>query len=263
MKFPRHWAHARDEKSGITAWGWSDDGATFAQAAARERLARMVQKVAAGGFAALERYAYGERALREPVLEEFAGAAVTRNALGCEVLNTERTMFVDIDLPDASNPGFIGRLFGQKATDPEGEALARIEAWLQRNGDWGFRVYRTRAGLRLMATRASVAPQDGEGVMSALGADPKYVQLCRSQQSYRARLTPKPWRLGVSRPDEWPFENLEIERRFQDWKRDYDEKRKGFATCRFLRSLGKPGGAEPIIALHDTRTQAAMDLPLA
>ena len=263
MKFPRHWAHARDEKSGVTAWGWSDEGTSFAEAAARERLARMVQKVAAGGFAALERYAYGERALREPVLEEFAGSAVTRNALGCEVLNTERTMFVDIDLAEASNPGVIGRLFGQKATNPEAGALARVEAWVQRNPNWGFRVYRTKGGLRLMATHASVAPQEAGSVMNALGADPMYVQLCRSQQSYRARLTPKPWRLDLRRPDEWPFADMEAERRFQDWKREYDRKCKGYATCRFLRSLGKPGGPEPIIALHDSRTQAALDLPLA
>ena len=263
MKFPRHWAHARDEKSGITAWGWSDEGPSFAQAAARERLARMLQKVAAGGFAALERYGYGERALREPVLEEFAGAAVTRNVLGCDVLNTERTMFVDIDLAEASKPGVIGRLLGQKATDPEGEALTRVAAWVRRNPDWSFRVYRTKGGLRLMATSGHVAPGDAEGVMNALGADPMYVQLCRSQQSYRARLTPKPWRLDLRRPGEWPFADMDAERRFQEWKGEYDRKRKGYATCRFLRSLGKPGGPEPIIALHDSRTQAAMDLPLA
>jgi hypothetical protein len=30
-----------------------------------------------------------------------------------------------------------------------------------------------------------------------LGSDPKYVQLAKAQECFRARLTPKPWRCGV------------------------------------------------------------------
>jgi hypothetical protein len=269
MRFPRYWAKAGDAKLGVSAWGWSDEGQAFAEAEARARLARIAARVASGDFAALGRYGYGERALREPVLEELAGAAITRNSYGCDVLNTERVMFIDIDLPEAASPGALGRLFGQKRTDPEGEALARVEGWLARNADWGFRAYRTKAGLRLLATQSTIDPAQGEATMSALGADPLYLRLCRSQKSYRARLTPKPWRCGARSPGwdaQWPFADREAERRFDAWQRTYRDKASRYASCRFIRTLGNSkveSAVAPLVALHDERTRAAADLPLA
>ena len=274
MNFPRYWAKAaqtvndaKGEPYALVAWGSSDEGTISAEAAARSRLARMAEKVARAGFEALGRYGYGERALREPVLQALPGAAVTRNSYGCEVLNTERLMFVDIDLAEPYRPGLIERWLGRKATDPEGEALARVEGWLARNRDWGFRVYRTKSGLRLMAAHAPVEAADGDSVMSALGADPLYLRLCRAQKSYRARLTPKPWRCGLRAPGvEWPFADLRAEGRFREWQREYDEKSPRFATCRFVRVLGNTSvdaKLEPLLALHDERTRARSELALA
>jgi hypothetical protein len=274
MKFPRHWAKATrsaqdagGEQLDLVAWGWSDTDLLAAQAAAQSRLARMAESVARGGFKALGRYGYGERPLREPVLETFAGAAVTRNSYGCEVLNTERAMFIDIDAADASKPGIIGRLIGRQAADPQADALAKVQAWLARNPDWGFRAYRTKNGLRLMATHAPVDPPHGEGVMSALGADPLYMRLCRLQQSYRARLTPKPWRCGTGAPRvEWPFADLRAESAFREWNEDYRRKHSRYATCRFLRRLGSEKvhpEVAPLMSLHDERTRCGAELPLA
>lgn len=31
----------------------------------------------------------------------------------------------------------------------------------------------------------------------ALGADPTYVRMCRNQRCFRARVSPKPWRIGI------------------------------------------------------------------
>lgn len=237
----------------------------MAQADAERRLARLAQHVAGKGFEGLGRYGYGDRLLREPVLEELPGAAITRNSYGCDVLNTERVMFVDIDLPEPEKPGLVGRLFGAKAPpDPAEAALARVEAWLKRNLEWGFRAYRTKAGLRLLATHAPVAPAEALPVMQELGADPLYMRLCKSQESFRARLTPKPWRCGAKPvPSRWPFSTPAEEGHFKQWLDDYQDKARAFATCNFLRILGNDqvhAVARPIADLHDHRAVGARPL---
>jgi hypothetical protein len=249
----------------VNAWGWSDEGQAMAQAHAQSRLTRLLQHVASKGYEGIGHYGYGDRVLREPVLEELPGAAITRNSYGCEVLNTARVMFVDIDLPEPEKPGLMGKLFGAKpAPDPAEAALAKVEAWLKRNGDWGFRAYRTKAGLRLLATHAPVEPAAGLAIMAELSADPMYVRLCKAQESYRARLSPKPWRCDAGRaPSRWPFATPAEEGHFKDWLGGYQEKAKVFSTCSFLRQLGNPAthaDAAAIVDLHDRRAVGARPL---
>jgi hypothetical protein len=76
--------------------------------------------------------------------------------------------------------------------------MTKIENWSRNHPEWGWRIYRTRAGLRLLATQGLVeADSDvADGVFEALGADPLYRKLCKTQKCFRARLTPKPWRCG-------------------------------------------------------------------
>jgi hypothetical protein len=82
---------------------------------------------------------------------------------------------------------------------PEAAARGRIQVFLKMNFDWSFRLYRTPAGLRLMATHAPLLPQDPAvaQALQALGSDPIYTAMCLKQQCFRARLTAKPWRIGV------------------------------------------------------------------
>ena len=132
-----------------------------------------------------------------------------------------------------------------------------------------MRVYRTYAGLRYLVTHAPFSPTDGEvqAVMQAVGTDPQYIRLCQVQKSFRARLTPKPWRIGVSNPPaRFPFEDAGEERAMHEWEVRYDAASAGRATCRFMEEIG--GGTEhpdvaPIRALHDEHTKAASGLPLA
>jgi len=62
-----------------------------------------------------------------------------------------------------------------------------------------FRVYRTFAGCRVACTSRpfawAVDAWQAERLMRFLDADPKYAALCGKQKCYRARLTPKPWRV--------------------------------------------------------------------
>ncbi|KAG1246597.1 hypothetical protein G6F68_014572 [Rhizopus microsporus] len=81
----------------------------------------------------------------------------------------------------------------------EGVALQRVAAFSEQHPDWHLRAYRTPAGLRVLAMHATFPPEDEQlqAVFKALGADTLYARMCRLQHCFRARLTPKPWRVGL------------------------------------------------------------------
>jgi len=65
---------------------------------------------------------------------------------------------------------------------------------------------------------------EAEKLMTQLDADPPFVRLCRAQESFRARLTPKPWRCGCERPAvRFPREHAHDEERFSEWLQRYDK----------------------------------------
>ncbi len=126
-------------------------------------------------------------------------------------------------------------------------------------------VYETPAGFRLMLTHArfAVDAPETKAFFEAVGADPKYTALCELQGCYRARLTPKPWRLSPRmRPPKrlayWPLsERARVER--DAWVRDYDAASSGYAACRYVRGYGD-GREDPDVArvraLHDRHCRA-------
>lgn len=152
------------------------------------------------------------------------------------------------------------------ASDP---ALAKLRSWIAAHPEWAVRVYRTSAGLRYLVTHAVFAPGDAESeaAMKAMGADPDYVKLCRVRKSFRARLTPKPWRIGLPKPPHrFPFESPAEEREVADWVRRYDSASQGRATCHFVEAIGSGvvhPEIEPILRLHDEHAHATSNLPLA
>ena len=104
-------------------------------------------------------------------------------------------------------------------------------------------------------------------VLKQLGSDPLYVKLCKAQECFRARLTPKPWRCGcIPNPLRHPITDAKLLVWYERWKEDYETRQAGFATCRFLGPLGDPfvhPDAERIVELHDFTTRSDEALPLA
>ena len=277
MNFPPFWA--RGASGDFFCWRWSFNSTVEAQALANEAAQQLAERFRRGDMPPKRGGYYPNRPFREPVLREIKNdtgelaALVTRNSYGCLVLNTARVMFVDVDLPEPKPPGLFSRLFGKpSAATPvvtEGSALAKVEDWTRRNPDWGWRIYRTRAGLRLLATHALFDPEAAasDGVFDALGADPLYRQLCRTQKCFRARLTPKPWRCGLRRkPERWPFLDARAEKSFQKWDEQYQSYSFNWATCEFARALGNDEihpAVLPILKLHDELTRVESKLKLA
>ena len=176
---------------------------------------------------------------------------VTRNAYGSLVLNTRDLMFVDIDRQDqpAAAVPFI-----QRVTESNGLAA---------------RVYQTAAGYRALITseRIEAGSPRGDTLLQQFAADPLYVRLCRMQESFRARLTAKPWRCGTPVPPvSFPFVTSDEESRFRQWEAQYTEAAARYATCKYLTWIG-PGRMDPsleeLIYYHDIETKASSTLPLA
>ncbi len=276
MQFPRFWSFA--QTGHLKVWGWSDESVEHAQRRAVERQER-VTKAFSGESAELPgHYGYGERPLREEVLREFtdpAGvrmAVISRNSMGCRVLNTAEMMFVDVDEQADPGGGFWSALFGRKKA-PEPTLAERIEAqareWVAANPMWRWRIYQTRAGVRLMAVHGAVKPEERvvPAVFETFGADPLYRQLCHDQECFRARLTPKPFRCEVGNPPvTWPFRDTEAETAMRDWEKAYLEQASNFATCRFVAEAGSAAMRSEfaeLVQIHDDATQAHENLPLA
>ena len=195
MNFPPFWA--RGSSGDFSCWRWSTENVAEAQSLADEAARQLADRFAHGDFPPKHGGYYPNRPFREPVIQEIkdatgeTAAIITRNSYGCHVLNTARVMFVDVDLPEPKSPGLFSRLFGKPSAAPvvtESSAIAKVENWTRNNPDWGWRIYRTRAGLRLLATHALFDPEAAasNSVFDALGADPLYRQLCKSQKCYRA-----------------------------------------------------------------------------
>jgi hypothetical protein len=272
MHFPKFWVLAR--KGGVCAWGWSDVSQAAAQADGDARVGRIFAWLANGGKGPRNGYGYSDRPMREPVLHEFpapegrARAVVTRNSYGCLVLNTTDALFVDVDEKPGGLGGLFSGLFGKRKTF-EDTMKEHLETWCASHEGWGWRAYRTKAGIRLLAIHAPITPEDPvcQEVFHAFQADRLYQKLCVNQKCFRARLTPKPWRCGVERPRKsWPFADQEAEAEFTRWEEEYRRKAAGFAACRLLGQFGTPtphAAIAEVVAFHDQATGALSDRPLA
>lgn len=263
------------------AWGWSDVSPADARAQADARARRIADVLRLGQRPPRAGGYYADRPMREPVLRELTDASgatvavVSRNAYGAEVLNAADALFADVDLPPTRRPGLLARLFGAHVPAPgepnpaEAVALARARSWAAAHPGWSWRVYRTAAGLRLLATHRTFDPADPlvAAAFAHLGVDPLYRRLCQAQACFRARLTPKPWRVGIRvAPPSWPWASSGDERAFVAWDRAYREAVSGHAACALVEVVG-PAVIAPelveLVALHDAACGVGSGRPLA
>ncbi|HKW44089.1 MAG TPA: hypothetical protein VJN22_00445 [Candidatus Eremiobacteraceae bacterium] len=284
MKLARFWSRAKVDTPApkgppirVVARGWSNDSLDAAAAKARE-IAAQIGRILADGKTRPGRYPYGDRPIPEPVIREFPDGAepravVTRNVYGALVLNTRDLMFIDID--DAPKPLQAARLlagvmslFGKKSQPAPLDPLVAISRIAADSGLL-IRTYKTAGGYRAIVLNATfnASSDDSAVIMRVFDADPLYMRLCKQQESFRARLTPKPWRIALAAPPvAFPFETPEAEARFGEWQGEYEKASARFATCRFISQDGdgtQASGFDDIISYHDAETKATSGLPLA
>ena len=165
-----------------------------------------------------------------------------------------------------------------KKRGPEAEARAKeqaqatIQAFSAAHPSWHLRMYETPAGFRLLAMHDVFDPA-GEAAREALAelsADKVFVRLCTIQGCFRARVSPKSWRMKYRAPlslpkSKWPFPAEHLALR-QQWIEAYDRHAPSYASCRFIDTLGSRTThpeAEAVRAVHDEYCHAHSDLPLA
>lgn len=269
----------------LTMWGWSTSSLAEARDVATQRIGEAAARIAAGripsgGY-------YPRLPLREPQLADLVAtdgseallAVVTRNRYGAEVLNTDAPLIADVDLPDPrpAQPRTGWRAWFGSGIDAElaanedrnlADATERIDAFAAANPGLGVRTYRTFAGLRVIVTGGDLPPGTpaSEEVLAALDSDPVYVLLCATHKTYRARLTPKPWRCDWYAIDvSWPPTFTGSEGYAKRWEEGYAQHSRGFDTCRLLTTTGPPPSAreQQVIDLHDAVSGASGSQPLA
>lgn len=294
----------------VPLWGWSAVSLADAAAVARGRAAELTRRGLPGGRSPAEYYPARpvreeilEELPRDGAQEDRHAddllAVLTRNRYGATVLSTDALLIADVDVPLAERrrPGLLGRLLGRgkgadgpdpagDPADPAGDpaappallaeadaaARSRIDAVLGASGDLGIHVHRTFGGYRVLVSGSGLLPEDPAAIalLEELGSDPLYVRLCRAQRSFRARLSPKPWRVGIralggSWP-EGPSDRPAPSRRRRQWVERYSAATTGHAVCRRMSWNGvEPSTAEErrVLALHDRLTGADSGLPLA
>jgi hypothetical protein len=165
-----------------------------------------------------------------------------------------------------------GLRFTQDKSDPLAGAHARVERFIYQHPDWHLRLYRTPAGVRVLAMHDVFAPSDAAvaDAFQALGADQVYARMCRNQNCFRARLSAKPWRMDIRehlpRPNVWPVPPDKLPAR-DAWVARYERAAEGYAACQYLASVGNTLNvhlnALAVQELHDERTRAHRGLPLA
>lgn len=284
MKIPRYWAkktqqviNLRGNTFSLICWRWSDVSFEEANLQAQKAIFEIARKIR--NNEKLDRYSYGERPLREEIIEIIKNgereptAIITRNTYGALVLNTAKVMFVDIDFErEGLRDRFVSvirKLVGQSSLNQEALHLRNIESWVRRHPHWGIRVYRTLAGLRCLVTHDVFDPTQANTieVLESFQCDPLYIKLCRNQESFRARLTPKPWRCGIETlPIKYPWFSDEEEQSYRQWEERYSKASSNYTACKLIREIGNKRlhpEVEIIQSLHDKYTCSSENLKLA
>lgn len=132
------------------------------------------------------------------------------------------------------------------------QAISALKILQDKNNSLSFRVYETAGGLRAIETSRSWDPTDyhTKRIMKSVSADPLYIALCKSQECFRARLTPKPWRL---------FDYIDYDdfTTGNEWLKSTEESEVG--VCKLLKVIGSEeidSKFKDLITYHDFTTKA-------
>ena len=268
MRIPRHWAiieaelHINGQVRRSRFTGSSDRSEADAREAALLKVGMVQARIDANDGQRAESY---EVAIREEIVRELSpDAIVTRNRYGAEVLNCARLVMIDVDR--APDPGFWTSLFRRDKRTPKQRMLDRILNVARRHGDRsiGFRIYETHNGYRVLVTGRPMAPTDAlvQRLFADMHGDPLYAMLCRRQDCFRARLTPKPSRMRQRAIRlRFPYDT-ETRSALDDWLPSYQDGSRRYAVCHLIEVIAD-AHADEVVRYHDERCCTGADLPLA
>jgi hypothetical protein len=260
MKLYKYWTVEKQkilingEEQIITCYGGSNVSEEEARSRAKDKAEKIKRKIG-GESHVFDRY---EAEIREEILQKIDDhSAITRNRYGAQVLNAEHLMILDIDKPKSAGGG-LGGLFKKKDARPPKEQIFEMVRGLAASGKYkgyGFRTYETFQGARVIVLGGNFDPRSSETkkMMDEFNCDPLYTTLCNKQGCFRARLTPKPYRMKI-KPYKvnFPMENIDPE--FQHWLTEYEGESKNFSVCRLIDQVGARQPINDVVQIHDDIT---------
>ena len=224
--------------------------------------AEAVQRKINGDKKQFEEY---EVEIREEQIERInTSAVITRNRYGAHVLNVENQMILDVDDPPRSS---LFDLFQKKTEDWKLDRLAgAVEKLSRKLNDSliGFRIYKTCKGFRVIVTGREMLPGDRMArlISKSLNVDELYWFLCKRQNCYRARLTPKPHRIKYKAIRIRLADSLDRREEILSWEKGYLEKSRNYSVCKYIKTVGNDM-RNSLISLHDHYTGALTNKKLA
>ncbi|SMF46665.1 hypothetical protein SAMN02745866_02986 [Alteromonadaceae bacterium Bs31] len=204
-----------------------------------------------------------EAGVREFVSEILdASNIVTVCRYGASILNTDQYTVLDLDDYAKSIWDVFKPLKGLSKKE---RIIFKFEEFLSKNPEIGsdFRIYETANGIRVIGKKY-LDPTDRKysRLMSKLNVDWLYLILSRKQQCYRARLTPKPYRLGIK--------TIKVHtplvcktQAYKNWSIMYDDAALNYTVAKYVKSIGRDFSFEKAVRFHDLQCKSSEELKLA
>lgn len=264
MKIYRHWSQVSEKhfiksfgfEIPITCWGGSNDSIEDAKINAIEKIKRVVMKIEGEHLSEKDYSAE----IREQILHEIDKEnIITRNRYGAEVLNSSSIPMIDVDQPKM---GFFSLFKKYSAKEKKQMMLDQALEAGKKFPELNFRIYETRKGLRVIIANKKMKASDPEvkKLFNAFHCDPLYASLCRKQDCFRARLTPKPSYIKhKGKRFKYPVESSEIH---QEWIDSYQKSANDFSTCHLIKEIGPRAASLPAIEYHDEVCKIKDRMPL-
>lgn len=156
--------------------------------------------------------------------------------------------------------------------DPSAWSIERSRVWCETRPGWRVAVYETPGGARLLLLHATFDAEDETAFefMKFVGVDALYERMCRIQKCFRARVSPKPWNVGMKdhfrAGGTWPVTNPQKLAARAEWVSRYEIASQSYASCRKVKEIGQGTVNARVAAirrLHDELCRADSLLPLA
>ena len=180
---------------------------------------------------------------------------ITRGRQGALILSSQQVAVLDFDFDEAQGASFSAVEYEQMVRDGV-QALCN-----------SYRLYKTAGGYRLILTdKLHSVSEFNFSLFETIGADKLYNCLCLRYNHFRARLTPKPFRLGLAPLCEIISTNIylgnmhaapfDVKCLYQDWVSTYTECIHRYSVCQLIAAKTPedfviPDEIQAFVALHD------------
>ncbi|KZN43274.1 hypothetical protein N474_22910 [Pseudoalteromonas luteoviolacea CPMOR-2] len=253
MKYYKYWKKENftikidNQDEVITVLAGSNISVEDAYNEAREHSQDIEQRIAAGE---------GKESYQSAIREHVSDILDDENILtvcryGAKVLNTTQYTILDLDDYPAS---FFDRFKAISKLPRKARIIAKFEQNIKKYPQLGsdFRIYETAKGIRVIG-KNYIAPSTKGYVklMRTLGVDQIYIGLSKKQNCYRARLTPKPYRMkhkAIKIRSPLDCETIQ----YKDWKSSYETAAERYSVVKLVKTLGTDFEKDSVIKLHDS-----------